>query len=147
MLLVAGADIDMKWAWGNGPLAYAVASRNVDTLRFLLDRGANIDATHEGGRTTLTKAINGDQLEMVRLLMRFNPDTTMDNPFQKAAARPNGDRFLTFCSTQAPSEPIHRAALRRLPPRATSSQSSYSWPPAPRLKPPAPGGTSDWHLR
>jgi ankyrin repeat protein len=111
MLLVAGADIDMKWAWGNEPLAYAVARRNVDTVRFLLDRGANIDAIHEGGRTTLTKAINEDQLEMVRLLMRFNPDTTMENPFQKAAARPNGDRFLTFCSTQAPSEPSHRARV------------------------------------
>lgn len=93
ILLAADADVEAKWNWGNGPLAYAVASNNIDTLGFLLERGANVDATRVQPHG-FDEGIDENQLEMVQLLLEFSPDTTLDNAIQKAAARQNGDRFL-----------------------------------------------------
>jgi ankyrin repeat protein len=93
MLLDAGADIETKWHWGNGPLSYAV-KKSADIVQLLLDEGADINATHENGRTALTLSIDENRLEMVEFLLKFDPDTTLDNAITKAAARANGDKYL-----------------------------------------------------
>jgi ankyrin repeat protein len=41
---------------GNTPLYIAVAYRHLETVRYLLERGVNVDAKNENGNTVLHKA-------------------------------------------------------------------------------------------
>lgn len=61
-------------------LALAVQKGNLNSVRLLLERGANINAEYDGYSTPLADAIRGGHLEMVRLLLQHqthvNPQTS-----------------------------------------------------------------------
>ncbi|KAL8721442.1 MAG: hypothetical protein Q9225_001887 [Loekoesia sp. 1 TL-2023] len=56
------------------PLHLAVSSGHHDTVRLLLEYGANIDATTSSGETALFLAARNDDLIMVKLLLDFKSD-------------------------------------------------------------------------
>ncbi|KAH8807348.1 ankyrin repeat-containing domain protein [Xylogone sp. PMI_703] len=92
LLLDAGADIEAKGAWGNGPLNFAAGSDRVGVMRLLLDRGADIDAPGEYGKTGLVSAIEKDSLDMVKLLIERGAD--LKGAFLAAARRNEGHRII-----------------------------------------------------
>ncbi|RFU34004.1 hypothetical protein B7463_g2338, partial [Scytalidium lignicola] len=92
LLLDAGADIEAKGAWGNGPLNFAARSGRVGVIKLLLDRGAHIDAPGEYGKTGLISAIERDNLEMVKLLVDRGAD--VNDAFTAAAQRNEGHRII-----------------------------------------------------
>ena len=67
LLLDAGAKIG-DGASGLTPLAFAVSSGNIDMIRFLVERGADVNAKMKDGTTPLKLAKKGDQAEIVALL-------------------------------------------------------------------------------
>ena len=105
LLLDAGADIEAKGAWGNGPLNFAARSGRSNAMRLLLDRGADIDAPGESGRTALISAIEQDNLEMVKLLVDRGADVS--GAFTAAAQRNEGHRIIKVmldAGAQVPAE-------------------------------------------
>jgi ankyrin repeat protein len=74
MLLDAGAKID-DGASGLTPLAFAVSSGNVDMIRFLAKRGADVNhGAKSGEQTALISAILGAQIESVKTLIALKAD-------------------------------------------------------------------------
>ena len=74
MLLDAGAKIG-DGASGLTPLAFAVSSGNVDMIRFLASRGADVNqGAKKGEQTALISAIYGAQLEAVKTLIELKAD-------------------------------------------------------------------------
>lgn len=54
------------------PLLYAIKSQKLDIVRWLLDEGANVNAQDCGGQTSLHYATRSVNLEIVKLLLKFN---------------------------------------------------------------------------
>ena len=61
-------------------------------MKLLLDRGADIDARGEARKTTLISAIERDNLEMVKLLVKRGADVS--GAFDAAAQRDQGHRTI-----------------------------------------------------
>lgn len=67
-LLQAGADLNMKERRGGAtPLMHAAAFGSVDTMRLLIDKGADVNARSAAGATALIWSVN--DLAKVRLLL------------------------------------------------------------------------------
>jgi ankyrin repeat protein len=66
--------------WNFQPIFFAVASRNDDFMKLLLDAGANPDGTSDAGSTPLTFAIGYNYVDGVRLLLEHgaNPNAIPD---------------------------------------------------------------------
>ncbi|HYC60412.1 MAG TPA: ankyrin repeat domain-containing protein [Thermoanaerobaculia bacterium] len=74
MLLDAGAKIGDGTS-GLTPLAFAVSSGNVDMIRFLVSRGADVNqGAKKGEQTALINAIYGAQIEAVKTLIELKAD-------------------------------------------------------------------------
>jgi uncharacterized protein len=76
LLLAAGmdADADQENPARVRPLHSAVAARDVDAARALLEAGADPDPRQQGGYTPLLAAAHNDDLPMVELLLRHGAD-------------------------------------------------------------------------
>jgi ankyrin repeat protein len=71
LLLDAGAKPD-DGASGLTPLAFAVSTGNVEMIRFLVSRGADVNhGAKTGGQTALISAILGAQVESVKALIEL----------------------------------------------------------------------------
>ena len=67
-LFAAGAAVDEEMNDGTTPLMRAAAAANVDALRFLVERGANVNARTVGGATALTFAAGVHAQDAERIL-------------------------------------------------------------------------------
>ena len=70
-LILYGADVQARSrnAMQNAPLHAAAAGRSRDSVRILLEHGADVNAQQEGGWTALHAASQNGDVEMVRLLI------------------------------------------------------------------------------
>lgn len=71
ILLDSGAIVDAKTLHGQTPLMLA---NNLNVCRFLLQRGANVNATDLFGRSALFNAVDAGDLEIAMLLLDHNAD-------------------------------------------------------------------------
>jgi ankyrin repeat protein len=89
MLLDAGAKPD-EGASGLTPLQFAASAGNVEMIRFLVKRGANVNyGVKSGGQTALLSAIYGAHPEAVEALIELKADVNAktkdgDTPLQAA---------------------------------------------------------------
>jgi ankyrin repeat protein len=77
-LLNKGADIDSKDKKGITPLICAVIEGHVDTVKLLLERGANLEATF-GGNTVLMEAVIQNHEDIVIMLLQHGAVTEARN--------------------------------------------------------------------
>jgi ankyrin repeat protein len=70
-LILSGADVQARSrnAMQNAPLHAAAAGRSRDSVRILLEHGADVNAQQEGGWTALHAASQNGDVEMVQLLI------------------------------------------------------------------------------
>ena len=75
-LIASGADVQArsKNPMHNTPLHAAVAGRNRQAARLLLEHGANVNTRQEGGFTALHSAAQSGDVEMLRLLVDHGAD-------------------------------------------------------------------------
>jgi ankyrin repeat protein len=75
-LLTYGADVHARSRnqMANAPIHAAAAGRSRDSLRILLEHGADANARQAGGFTPLHSAAQGGDAEMVRLLIASGAD-------------------------------------------------------------------------
>lgn len=70
LLLERGADPSFR---GNASLVESSRRGYLDVVLLLLDSGAEVDATHDGGWTGLMCACRLGHVDMVRLLLEYQP--------------------------------------------------------------------------
>jgi len=80
-LVEGGADVnwiageaDVKWL-GDPPLCCAARLRNVDILRYLIEKGANVNLADIGGNTPLYGAVVSGRVENARFLIQKGANT------------------------------------------------------------------------
>jgi ankyrin repeat protein len=75
-LLNRGVNVDVRSsnAMRNTPLHAAVAGRQIELMRLLLENGADAGAKQEGGWTALHAAAQNGDREMVELLIAYGAD-------------------------------------------------------------------------
>src|SRR5689334_18021896 len=94
-LVDSGTDLNANDSLGATPLHDAVWSNRLEIVRFLLDRGAAIDARHsDGGSTPLHYAVIRDDLPIAQLLIARGADVNATyrsgvTALQLAASRGN----------------------------------------------------------
>ena len=74
-LVKNGADISKPNIYGKTCLMYSVAS--VETCQFLLEQGADVNAKDNAQKTAKDYAIEQDQLESTKLLLKHGADTIL----------------------------------------------------------------------
>jgi ankyrin repeat protein len=68
ILLSHGAQIDLGTSYGDTPLMLAARKVDPAALKFLLTRGANVNAQNQAANTALSVALNNDKLDNAKLL-------------------------------------------------------------------------------
>jgi ankyrin repeat protein len=63
-------DVDIKNMFGKTPLHYAVANCNKKATKFLISRGANLNAVCDKGMTPLSQAVERNDIQLATLLVR-----------------------------------------------------------------------------
>ena len=67
--LAAGTDVNVKGGFADGtPLHYAAANGHKEIAELLIEKGADVKAKDEGGKTPLDVAIQFKELEITNLL-------------------------------------------------------------------------------
>ena len=89
LLLENGADIEafakypfvinLGWTFSRNPLHLAIKNKEIEIAKFLLDKGADIEAYDQAGNTAIFHAIHSDSLEMVKLLIERGADFKVQN--------------------------------------------------------------------
>ncbi len=62
---------EQSFALGNTPLMYACASGHIQTVRVLLDAGANVEDHNENGHTPLMEAASAGHVEVAKVSPRL----------------------------------------------------------------------------
>jgi ankyrin repeat protein len=70
----------------HGPLMYAVRNGHVDTVRLLLEFGAEVNRKDRYGTTALSTACYEEQTEVVKVLLEYGADPEQDDSPQVACA-------------------------------------------------------------
>ena len=81
-LVEAGAEVSF---YGWAPLTYAAFNGHAAIADYLLQRGAEIDATTENGSTALFFAARYGHLDVVKLLLKHQADVTKLNEVEETA--------------------------------------------------------------
>ena len=67
--LAAGTDVNVKGGFADGtPLHYAAANGHKEIAELLIEKGADVKAKDEGGKTPLDVAIQFKELEIANLI-------------------------------------------------------------------------------
>ena len=84
LLLDNGADIETQDSRPGWPLRAAVASGNLDLLKLLLERGANINSDGGQGNSLRCAAYDGN-LQVIQYLIEYGANPKLDGALQDAA--------------------------------------------------------------
>jgi len=79
LLLVAGAEIDVRDIHGRTALFYAAAYGATDTAKMLLEKGADPNAHNKFGDTPLHFAVIGLHLDVAKLLVQYGAQANARN--------------------------------------------------------------------
>jgi len=80
-LLNKGAEVNEEWFVGSTALWWAVRDNvSLETVRFLLDKGADVNKGMDNGWTPLLVAIYNGNAKMVKLLLDYGADITGREP-------------------------------------------------------------------
>ncbi|KAI1967138.1 hypothetical protein LOZ58_000635 [Ophidiomyces ophidiicola] len=75
-LLKLGADINARTRSGKTPLMYALGSKHTAKIKYLLERGAEVNATNLQAETALCTAIHRDvDVSIVKVLLDYGANT------------------------------------------------------------------------
>ena len=96
-----------RWE-GAGPLDHASLKGRTDVVRFLLESGANVQATNDWGVTALHVASSGGHLDVMRLLATFGADLHASLSTEEDASDSKPDASKSKRSR--PSTPLATAA-------------------------------------
>ena len=105
LLIANGADMHMKTRYGQTALHYSLvnasvnsnfswnlgpSSRNlsIETAKFLIENGANVNAEDDAGDTPLHTASKGKSLDLIKLLVENGANINKTNSFVLSLARP-----------------------------------------------------------
>ena len=78
-LLDKGADVNAKFRYGTTALFKAAERGNADVVKVLLDRGVDVKVKDTFYQTTaMTWALDGDHIDVVRLILEKNGDAVED---------------------------------------------------------------------
>jgi len=94
--------IDARDIQGKTPFFYAVRSNRVETVKFLIEKGANINVQDSGGMTPLHVAVNGNSSNIIGILIKAGAKLELKNnasntPLalaEKLGGRPKVERLL-----------------------------------------------------
>src|SRR2546423_12682760 len=70
------SDIDPN-GWNRTPLHAAVLGSNLETVRYLLEKGADVNARTKYGDTPMHFAVEANSEAMIQLLMQYKADITL----------------------------------------------------------------------
>ncbi|MDQ8179129.1 TonB family protein [Pelagicoccus sp. SDUM812005] len=73
-LLGYGYDVNLELADGVTPLLFAIVEREFEIARLLLKHGGTLDPTGRYGSTLLARVVEGDELELLKVLMERGLD-------------------------------------------------------------------------
>lgn len=87
ILLARGADVNKPSCnkLKASPIISAVANRHLAITELLLEAGADVDASEDGGFTSLQIAAANGQAEMIKMLMNHGADRSIKNDAGKTA--------------------------------------------------------------
>ena len=104
-----GAVVDVRGKMGSTPLhAASLSLGHVDTMRWLLNHGADLNARTYTSRTPLHWAASGALIEAVQMLLEHNPDI---NPRDDYGDSPLYDILSRLSSTEGEAVDIVRRLL------------------------------------
>jgi ankyrin repeat protein len=90
LLLACGADLEARGGndvhWNGTPLSVAAYKGFLEATRFLLDRGANINAVDKDGDTILNAAIIHEKVDVVEELLKRGADPAIRSQRNENAA-------------------------------------------------------------
>ena len=84
ILLLEALPVDVKIQDGN-PLIYAVFYEKMELVKYLLNRGANVNALYEGDYSPLMSAVEDKNIELTKLLLEANADITLRDKYGQDA--------------------------------------------------------------
>jgi len=81
MLVTAGADVNVKELFENGksPLHILATQNYADAMRYLIEKGANINARSLDGLTPLHQAVAVQSVDCINVLLEFRADVNLKN--------------------------------------------------------------------
>ena len=87
LLLSKGSDVNDLNAFNSTPLHHAVLSGHLDVVTFFLKNGANVDMKDKRGYSPLAIAVENNNYEMCRKIIRSN--ATVDSKAIELAKKSN----------------------------------------------------------
>ena len=83
-LLNNGVNVNEEWLAGSTALYEAVrVNSSIETVRFLLDKGADVNKGMSNGWRPIHLAVDNSNARMVKLLLDNGADVTVRNPFDQ----------------------------------------------------------------
>ena len=87
-LLNKGVNVNEEWLAGSTALYEAVrVNSSIETVRFLLDKGANVNKGISNGWKPIAVAVDNSNIRMVKLLIDYGADLAVLNPDRKTPLR------------------------------------------------------------
>ena len=80
ILLLEDLPVDVKIEYGT-PLVYAVLYKRMELVKYLLNRGANVNALYDGHYSPLMSAVERENIELTKLLLEANVDITLRDKY------------------------------------------------------------------
>ena len=71
-------DIEIR---GGTPFVFAVLYEKIELVKYLLNRGANVNALYEGHHPPLMSAVERENIELTKLLLEANVDITLRDKY------------------------------------------------------------------
>ena len=75
-------DIEIR---GGTPFVFAVLYEKIELVKYLLNRGANVNALYEGDYSPLMSAVEDKNIELTKLLLEANADITLRDKYGQDA--------------------------------------------------------------
>jgi hypothetical protein len=87
-LLNKGVNVNEEWLAGSTALYEAVrVNSSIETVRFLLDKGANVNKGISNGWKPIAVAVDNGNANMVKLLLDYGADVTVRDPSDQTPLR------------------------------------------------------------
>ena len=103
-VLDRGADVNAKFRYGTTALFKAAERGNADVVKVLLDRGVDVKVKDTFYQTTaMTWALDGDHVQVVRLILEKNADSVED--VLMAGVRGPNEEFVKMALERGGAKP------------------------------------------